>query len=365
MIRAYAVKKDLLHPVEGLEGHEGEIVWADLMEPTREEELAIENWVGVDIPTREEMEEIEASSRLYTENGAFFMTAILPANTDGDKPQMSPVTFVLSGGRLVTIRYHEPQAFRTFPTHAEKAALGCTDGQTVLLGLLEVVVDGAAQRHVPVHAASTSSRWPESTSSICMSSDPNRTSTCIWAMRWEAVRKWRMRTHAVCAGFACSRASGRRSARMLIPSTWDAFHLGRSSTGGVPVGVSSPATHRGSAHAAPDLRRTAYLSRARHRADHAASGDRRVCRSDNTIDNTRLPGRRTNRLRPHPNPHHAGDRLHHPASPGHLRVASQAEVRGFEPRRPLHESPANAGLSSFRRCASPERRGPSPARTGT
>jgi len=144
MIRAYAVKKDLLHPVEGLEGHEGEIVWADLMEPTREEELAIENWVGVDIPTREEMEEIEASSRLYTENGAFFMTAILPANTDGDKPQMSPVTFVLSGGRLVTIRYHEPQAFRTFPTHAEKAALGCTDGQTVLLGLLEVVVDGLA-----------------------------------------------------------------------------------------------------------------------------------------------------------------------------------------------------------------------------
>src|SRR5690606_2687491 len=101
-------------------------------------------WLGVDIPTRDEMEEIEASSRLYTENGAFFMTATLPANTDGDKPQLSPVTFVLSGRRLVTIRYHEPQAFHTFPTHAEKAALGCTDGQTVLLGLLEVVVDRLA-----------------------------------------------------------------------------------------------------------------------------------------------------------------------------------------------------------------------------
>ena len=28
---------------------------------------------------------------------------------------MSPVTFVLAGPRLVTIRYHEPKAFKTFP----------------------------------------------------------------------------------------------------------------------------------------------------------------------------------------------------------------------------------------------------------
>ena len=97
-----------------------DVVWADLLNPTKEEEAAIESWLGVGIPTREEMEEIEISCRLYAENGAYFMTATLPAQTDGDHPVMSPVTFVLAGDRLVTVRYHEPRAFQTFPLRAEK-----------------------------------------------------------------------------------------------------------------------------------------------------------------------------------------------------------------------------------------------------
>jgi magnesium transporter len=144
MIKAFAVNNDRLRVVNGLDGHESEIAWADLLEPTRQEELAIEKWLGVGIPTREEMEEIEVSSRLYAENGAFFMTAILPANTEGDNPVMSPVSFVLAGRRLVTVRYHEPRAFQTFPAHAEKADIGCSDGESILLGLLEVVIDRLA-----------------------------------------------------------------------------------------------------------------------------------------------------------------------------------------------------------------------------
>jgi len=54
-------------------------VWLDLMRPTREEELAVETALGLEIPTREEMAEIEPSSRLYQANGATFMTASLLA----------------------------------------------------------------------------------------------------------------------------------------------------------------------------------------------------------------------------------------------------------------------------------------------
>ncbi|MDQ6624167.1 MAG: magnesium transporter, partial [Verrucomicrobiota bacterium] len=39
-------------------------VWIDLLEPTTEEELALEAALGIDIPTREEMQSIELSSRL-------------------------------------------------------------------------------------------------------------------------------------------------------------------------------------------------------------------------------------------------------------------------------------------------------------
>jgi magnesium transporter len=90
------------------------------------------------------MEEIEVSSRLYYEEGAAFMTVTLPARTDSDDLLMGPVTFVLAGDKLITVRYHEPRAFKTFPQRAAKASLGCTNGEAVLMALLEAVVDRLA-----------------------------------------------------------------------------------------------------------------------------------------------------------------------------------------------------------------------------
>jgi len=144
MIRAFVVENERLRLVDGLADNQTRVVWADLVDPTREEEMAIEAWLGVGVPTREEMEEIEISSRLYVEDGAYVMTATLPSKSDTDEPVMLPVTFVLSGKRLVTVRYHQPLAFTTFPQRAEKAATGCTTAQTILLGLLETIVDRLA-----------------------------------------------------------------------------------------------------------------------------------------------------------------------------------------------------------------------------
>jgi len=121
-----------------------DLVWIDLVQPTPDEERALEQGLGVDIPTREEMEAIEVSSRLYHENGALFMTATLPARTDSDDLLMAPVTFVLVGGKLITVRYHEPRAFKTFPQRAEKVSVGCTNGAAVLMALLEANVDRTA-----------------------------------------------------------------------------------------------------------------------------------------------------------------------------------------------------------------------------
>ncbi len=144
MIKAFVADNDRLRVVDDLAANKDRIVWADLLCPTKEEETTIEDWIGVGIPTREEMEEIEISSRLYIENGAYVMTATLPAHADGDRPVMSPVTFVLAGNRLITVRYHEPRAFQTFPLRAEKADIGCNNGETILIALLEAIVDRLA-----------------------------------------------------------------------------------------------------------------------------------------------------------------------------------------------------------------------------
>lgn len=148
MLKTYSVDHARLLPLANSAAADAidwtRVYWADLLKPTKDEEAAIETWIGVDVPTREEMEEIEISSRLYVEDGAHFMTAIVPALGEGDVPEMGPVTFILSGQKLVTIRYHEPRAFNTFQGHAEKAALGCTSGSSILIGLLETIVDRLA-----------------------------------------------------------------------------------------------------------------------------------------------------------------------------------------------------------------------------
>lgn len=144
MIRGYRHENGRLEAVDDAIGDIDDVVWVDLIRPTSEEEAALEQRLGVDVPTREEMEEIEASSRLYYEGGAPFMTAILPAQADGDDPEMAPVTFVLAGERLITVRYHEPRAFETFAQRAAKSALGGTNGESVLVALLETTVDRLA-----------------------------------------------------------------------------------------------------------------------------------------------------------------------------------------------------------------------------
>src|SRR5215218_3053674 len=77
-------------------------VWLDLLEPTIEEERLVETTFGIDVPTREEMKEIEASNRLYEDNGALYMTTTAAAHLDTDRPISTAITFILAGTRLVT-----------------------------------------------------------------------------------------------------------------------------------------------------------------------------------------------------------------------------------------------------------------------
>ncbi|PKP63587.1 MAG: magnesium transporter, partial [Alphaproteobacteria bacterium HGW-Alphaproteobacteria-8] len=95
-------------------------VWIDLASPTALEEGAAAAALDLVVPTREDMEEIEISSRLYVEGGAAFMTVTLPSDTDGDAPHLDAISFVLSHGRLLTVRHSTPRAFDTFPVRAEK-----------------------------------------------------------------------------------------------------------------------------------------------------------------------------------------------------------------------------------------------------
>lgn len=121
-------------------------IWYDLLNPTREEELFVEASLGILVPTRDEMKDIEPSARLYNEADAEFMTATVLANMHEQDPIKVPVTFVLTGTALVTIRYGEPKAFEVFEASAVRpGGRALLNGELVMVGLLEAFIDRLAQ----------------------------------------------------------------------------------------------------------------------------------------------------------------------------------------------------------------------------
>lgn len=119
-------------------------LWIDLVEPTRAEELLVEKMLGIEMPTREDMEDIELSELLYNENGARYITIKLLVSID-DEPDMAGVTFVLKDNTLVTVRYDEPRAFPMYAFRASKP--GGTEGtaESIFQGLIETVIDRSAE----------------------------------------------------------------------------------------------------------------------------------------------------------------------------------------------------------------------------
>ncbi len=121
-----------------------ECVWVDLLEPTLAEERAVERLLAIDVPSREEMREIETSSRLYEENGSLYMTATVVTKIDTDRPESAAITFILSHNRLITNRYVDPLPFRRFVAYSERHPSAATNAPGILAGLLESIIERTA-----------------------------------------------------------------------------------------------------------------------------------------------------------------------------------------------------------------------------
>ena len=150
MLRIYTASGDHLNcaVTDGLADRTGldQGIWYDLINPTREEEHFVEGCLGVLVPTRDEMKDIEPSARLYNEANAEFMTVTVLTNIHEHDPIKTPVTFVLRDKVLVTIRYAEPRPFAIFEASALRpGGRPLPSGEHVMVGLLEAFIDRMAQ----------------------------------------------------------------------------------------------------------------------------------------------------------------------------------------------------------------------------
>jgi magnesium transporter len=145
MLRAYGPNCDgsIIDPGKG-QRIPDDATWIDLEEPTREEDRLVEECILVQVPTRDDMREIEPSSRLYEQNGAIYMTLSALYGVEEGQPRSDPVGFVLTKERLVTVRYVTPKPLRAFQQHARRDHELVKDAFTALHGILDAIVDRLA-----------------------------------------------------------------------------------------------------------------------------------------------------------------------------------------------------------------------------
>lgn len=145
MIRIYAQTENGISRTVGLEDQDyrkGDIFWIDLLTPNAAELHYAEELCSIEMPTKDEMREIEATSRLYCEDGGRFMTTTVLSRVETDEPMIAEISFILKQRVLITIRHTDSYSFRVFSHQLLRTP--STNRDLVFIGLLETLVDRQA-----------------------------------------------------------------------------------------------------------------------------------------------------------------------------------------------------------------------------
>jgi magnesium transporter len=117
--------------------------WIDLVQPTAEEIAQVETGYGVKVPARDQLEEIESSSRLRLEGNRLYLSMPLSAQNDVIDTAPTPLGFVLSPDLLVTVRYSELQSFTNVRDCVARDGR-CFNSTSTFATLLEEMIDSGA-----------------------------------------------------------------------------------------------------------------------------------------------------------------------------------------------------------------------------
>jgi magnesium transporter len=116
--------------------------WVDLSDPTEAERSSFEQAFELRVPTREQLAEIETTSRLRIEHDALYLTAPLIFAADNEPWILVPTGFVLAKQVLLTVRFSKSAAFDT--VSAELSSRDQFEPVQAFVRLLEVLVDRMA-----------------------------------------------------------------------------------------------------------------------------------------------------------------------------------------------------------------------------
>ena len=120
------------------------VAWIDLLKPEPYEIAFVKRTTGLDVPGIADLSEIESSSRLRNRNGVIYLSAPLVYRADSDQPLTTPVGFVLTHERLITVRFEELNVFKTFADRDLAAESDPLSSAAVFAGLMDAIADRLA-----------------------------------------------------------------------------------------------------------------------------------------------------------------------------------------------------------------------------
>jgi magnesium transporter len=120
------------------------VAWIDLLKPEPDEVAFVERTTGLDVPSIGDLSEIESSSRLRNRNGAIYLSAPLIYRADSDQPLTTPVGFVLTRERLITVRFETLASFDAFANRDLAAERDPLTGAAVFAGIMDAITDRLA-----------------------------------------------------------------------------------------------------------------------------------------------------------------------------------------------------------------------------
>ncbi len=138
------VSKYTYNSIDDIEGKN--ILWLDLLNPSIDEIGAISNIYDIEIPTKEEREEIESSARYWEDKDSItintrFLVKLGHSNDLEGNSRDETVTFLLCKSMLFTIRYSEFQVFDDIERRVLASPRNFEDGYDLIAKIFEVRIE--------------------------------------------------------------------------------------------------------------------------------------------------------------------------------------------------------------------------------
>jgi magnesium transporter len=145
MLMAFTLNKGLLEQVAVNAATDlvSTVIWVDAIAPTEEERVWMREAYGQELPTIDDIYEIEATSRFYENEDGLHISSYFLNYADENSENIS-AAFVFNGDRLFTLREEELAAFRLFRLRARKGLITLTNSKSIMLGLFETKVENLA-----------------------------------------------------------------------------------------------------------------------------------------------------------------------------------------------------------------------------